>query len=50
MSLMCNPDTGEAVMKGETVQDSNAYIFFGSIALVMIAVGVLCVKHGRKEM
>ncbi len=50
VSLMCNPDTGEAVMKGETVQDSNAYIFFGSIALVMIVVGVLCVKHGRKEM
>ena len=50
VELMCNPDTNEAVRKSETVQDPKLYIFLCILTLGLIAVGVLCVKHGMNEM
>lgn len=50
VALMYDPDTDKAVLKSETVQDTKFYIFLCILTLTIIAVGVLCVKQGRKEM
>ena len=50
VALMCNPDTGKAILKSETVQNPFFYIVLISSAIALIAGGVLWVKHGLQEM
>ena len=50
VAIMVNPDTGKAILKSETVQNPEMYIFLSLLALASIAVGVICVKHGLNEM
>ena len=50
VAIMFNPDTGKAILKGETVHNREMYIFLILLALAASVVGVICVKHGLNEM
>ena len=45
VALMCDPDSGEAIRKSETVQDPKFYIFMSLFSLATIAGSVLYLKH-----